>query len=100
MEKEKVVAYEKNAVGDFCVLKGFCISCGNPESQAPNLIEHDGEQCFFKKQPTTKEEIEEAMKAFRVCCCGAYHYKGKDKKVLSYLSTLGHRYDMKLKLDE
>jgi hypothetical protein len=43
--------------------------------------------CFFKKQPESPEELEKAIQAVNVCCCGAYRYSGNDPNVISRLDS-------------
>ena len=72
-------------IGDFYVTKDECITCGAPEAEAPDIIEHseknDG-QCFFKKQPETENEIDQAIKAMMISCIGALRYGGNDQKII------------------
>lgn len=78
--------HPKNANGDFYVENGSCIMCLNPCAVAPNLIGFDErtQHCFFKKQPEL-DEIEQAIKAMKVSCCGAYRYAGDDKGIIKKL---------------
>jgi hypothetical protein len=81
MERRKV--YPLNALGDFYVEDGMCIACAAPEHEAPALMAHDpnahcGYHCYFKKQPQTPEELDRAIQAVNVGCCGAVRYGGTD----------------------
>jgi hypothetical protein len=75
-----------NAPGDFYVENGECISCGAPESVAPDLIAWEtipGDphvHCYFKKQPADSFELKQAIDAIAVSCCGALRYTGSDPK--------------------
>jgi len=77
--------HPKNAQGPFYVVHGWCIACGVPHSLAPELIAAPEDQrdshCFFRKQPKTPEEIEQAIKAIAGSCCGAFRYAGSDKAI-------------------
>jgi len=73
--------------GDFYINDGECISCGAPQVEAPDLIEHgrsDG-HCFFKKQPQTESELDQAINALMVSCIGALRYGGIEEKILKRL---------------
>jgi len=79
--------YPENAPGPFYVEDDLCILCGGPEAAAPNLVVMNERHCFFKKQPESPDELEQAILAANVCCCGAYHYSGSDPKVISRLDS-------------
>jgi len=84
--------YSKNADGDFYVAYDSCITCGAPQAEAPDLIDHSKEgygHCFFKKQPETPEEIDKAIIALDVSCVGALRYGGKNESILNRLYALG-----------
>lgn len=85
--------YPLNVPGDFYVLEGMCICCTAPEAEAPDLMSHDPAahcryHCYFKKQPSTPEELERAIWAVAVGCCGAVRYGGSDETILERLSKL------------
>ncbi len=75
--------YPRNAPGPFYVANGECITCMAPEHEAPDLMGFDEEamHCYFKKQPSTPEELERATRAVWVSCCGAVQYSGDDPGV-------------------
>lgn len=82
-----------NTEGDFYVLDRSCIECQAPEREAPDLMGHDcperpGYQCFFQKQPATNDELERAIHAVAVGCCGSVRYGGTDPFVLRRLQEL------------
>lgn len=82
--------YPLNAPGDFYVVEGQCISCRAPEAEAPDLMSHDPEadcegHCYFKKRPSTSEELDRAIWAVAVGCCGAVRYGGRDEMILERL---------------
>ena len=86
--------YPLNAVGDFYVADGMCIACTAPEHEAPDLMAHDteahaGYHCYFKRQPSTPEELQQAIMAVVVACCGAVRYGGTDPSVLRQLAQCG-----------
>src|SRR4051794_15988361 len=91
--KPKHSRHPLNAAGDFYVVDGYCISCTAPEHEAPDLMGHDcaerpGYQCFFRRQPGTSEELDRAMRAVAVGCCGSVRYGGTDPAVLKRLAKL------------
>jgi len=69
------------------------MSCGFPQTLAPDLIAPVEEQrdhhCYFKKQPETPEEIDQAVQAVAGCCCWAYRYAGTDAAVKGKLREAG-----------
>jgi hypothetical protein len=81
-----------NAAGDFYVVDGWCIACEAPEREAPDLMGHEcaerpGYQCFFRRQPGTPEELERAVSALLVGCCGAVRYGGMDRVIIERLGN-------------
>jgi hypothetical protein len=86
--------YPLNTAGDFYVEDGMCLACTAPEHEAPDLMAHDpsahaGYHCYFKRQPTTVGELERAIWAVTVACCGAVRYAGSDAAVIRRLEELG-----------
>ena len=77
--------YPENVPGPFYVEEDMCILCGAPEAVAPNLVGMNEHHCYFKKQPTNSTELEQAIEAVNVCCCGAYRYSGEDPHVIRKL---------------
>jgi hypothetical protein len=95
--------YPENSKGDFYVENQVCISCGAPEAEAPGLIEHSKLEyghCFFKKQPTTADELDRAINAMQVSCIAGIRYGGKDKAILKRLYDLGLQAECDYKLDD
>jgi hypothetical protein len=77
---------------DFYVAYGVCTSCGAPQAEAPDLIDHSEENlghCYFKRQPKTDEEIDRAINAIAVSCISGLRYGGKDEKILKRLYEIG-----------
>jgi hypothetical protein len=63
--------------------------CHAPEDAAPELIQHAEEgHCFFARQPLTPDEIDAAVLAIGVSCCGAVRYGGNDPQILTRLTEL------------
>ncbi|MBZ5507790.1 MAG: hypothetical protein LAO78_20200 [Acidobacteriia bacterium] len=81
-----------NAAGPFYVGHGECMACGYPHVLAPDLmgweLDRQGRysHCYFRKQPVTSQEIEQAVHAIHGSCCGALHYAGSDREILKRLS--------------
>jgi hypothetical protein len=93
MSQRKFESYLENVSGAFYVEKDLCLTCTVPEAGAPNLIGFYGDpsgtncqsHCHFKRQPETAEELDGAIKAVRVSCCGTYRYAGDDPDVKNKL---------------
>lgn len=88
--------HPQNAPGPFFVENDCCIACGAPEREAPDLMAHEdseetGYHCYFRKQPSTPEQLDQAIRAVWVSCCGAVQYGGEDPDVLRRLSQLRER---------
>lgn len=84
--------YHENSQGDFYVENGVCTSCGAPQAEAPDLIDHSKLEyghCYFKKQPETDEEIERAINAISVSCISGLRYGGTNEKILKRLYEIG-----------
>lgn len=88
--------FRLNAPGDFFVEDGACISCTAPEHAAPALMAHaddddHGYHCDFRRQPATPGELEQAVLAVYVSCCGGVQYGGRDPQILARLEALRRR---------
>lgn len=77
-----------NAPGPFYVSDADCISCGAPEAEAPTLIASDDAGCYFKRQPTTRREVDQAIAAKAVACVQVHRYAGSDGRTLKRLAEL------------
>jgi len=89
MSNDQKPRFPLNAPGDFYVEDGYCIACAAPEHEAPELMSHDMAahgHCYFKRQPETTEELDRAIRAVEVCCCGAVRYGGHDPQIIERLS--------------
>jgi hypothetical protein len=81
-----------NAPGDFYVEDQACITCGAPEVEAPSLVcfsEGESTHCYFRKQPETMDEVEQAIRAMWASCVRALRYGGNDPGILRRLAELG-----------
>ena len=45
--------------------------------------------CYFKKQPETPQEIDQAVDAINGSCCGAVRYAGSDPEIIQKLKDVG-----------
>jgi len=78
----------QNAPGDFYVEAGLCTRCCLVHGEAPELLndpEQPFEECFFRRQPQTREEIEAAISAIGVSEMGALRYGGTDPEIIAKL---------------
>lgn len=69
---------------------GNCLWCGAPEAEAPTLFapfDETYKDTYFIRQPTTPEEIDQAVSAARVCCTFAVRYGGRDPEILRKLDN-------------
>jgi len=84
-----VKAYKLNVEGDFYVEDGECITCMISVEEAPDLMGFDEKEghCYFKKQPATEKEIENAIEEIDVSCCSALRYCGTDPKIIKKLTA-------------
>lgn len=83
-----------NAIGDFYVERDSCVSCEAPHAEAPDLMGLPGSSardcgCYFRRQPSTPEEVERACDAVMVSCVEAVRYAGNDRNILSKLYQRG-----------
>ncbi|MBI3821544.1 MAG: hypothetical protein HY289_02570 [Planctomycetes bacterium] len=86
--------YPLNVDGDFYVEDGMCMACTAPEYEAPELMSFDtkasgGYHCYFKRQPHTPIELENAIMAVAVGCCAGVRYGGDNCAVIQRLVELG-----------
>ena len=92
--------HPKNAAGPFFVANQECIACGAPHAVASDLMGWDQMQstlkpntfyphCYFKKQPETVAELQQAIDAVTVSCCGALRYAGSDPAIIGTLKESG-----------
>ena len=85
----------ENAPGDFYVEKNCCLGCCLPEGEAPDLMgfHEDGSgspansHCYFRKQPSTLNEVEQAIMAIRVSEIAALRYGGDNPYILRRLKA-------------
>jgi hypothetical protein len=46
--------------------------------------------CYFRRQPSTPRELEQAVQAVCVSCCGAVRYAGTDQGILNRFIEVGY----------
>src|SRR5262249_11010725 len=74
--------------GDFYAEQDCCVRCGVPQHVAPGLVgwsESGRGDCVWKKQPTTPQEFEAAIKVLQVQELTCHRYAGNDPAILSRL---------------
>jgi hypothetical protein len=88
VERER---YPQNAAGDFYVEKDLCMMCMMPEVEAPELMGFDQEawNCYFKRQPSTPNELAHAIAAVASSEIQGLRYAGNDPEVLRRLVDAG-----------
>jgi hypothetical protein len=82
----------ENAPGDFYVERDVCTRCCIPHSEAPDLLNDPNvefQECYFRRQPQTEAEVEQACMAVAVSCVGGPRYGGNDPEILERLRELG-----------
>ena len=87
-----------NAPGDFYVEARMCMRCCLPHGEAPELLNDPNEpfqECFFRRQPQTPEEVDRAISALRVSEVCALRYAGTDPEIIAKLRSrqCGHLCD-------
>jgi hypothetical protein len=84
--------HRMNAPGPFYVVNRDCMTCGYPHVLAPDLMawemNSEGREahCYFRKQPGTPHEIEQAVNVVKGSCCGALRYSGSDAEIIKRIS--------------
>jgi len=69
---------------------GDCLWCGAPEAEAPTLFapfDDTYTNTYFVRQPSTPEELEQAIMSALVCCVFAVRYGGTDREIISKLGN-------------
>ena len=84
-----------NSPGDFYVVDQACAACGMPQVSGPSVMSSNEEMvtsnhCFFKKQPETLQELQEAISAVCTSCFGSIRYAGVDKEILEEIVKRGY----------
>jgi hypothetical protein len=77
-----------NAPGDFYVQAGLCTACCLPHGEAPELLndlKQPFDECYFRRQPRTPAEVDQAIEAICVSEMCALRYGGTDAAVIDKL---------------
>ncbi len=89
------------ADGPFYTIPEECITCASPHEAAPDLLGWHIEQregkseeshCLFKKQPTTAQELDDALNAMKASCIDNLRYGGRDPHILHLMEARGLRH--------
>src|SRR5882672_2277680 len=75
----------QNAPGDFYVQANRCTRCCMPHHEAPDLMNDPDapfEECYFRRQPQTPDEVVQAMNAICVSEVCALRYGGRDPEII------------------
>jgi hypothetical protein len=71
--------------GDFYVEKNMCLACGIPHVVAPDLVgwvdDAERTHCYWKKQPETEQEMQQAFAIFDAQEAGCHRYAGHDQAI-------------------
>jgi hypothetical protein len=84
----KSKSHPRSVPGGFYVEDGYCMACGVAHSIAPNLFSQTEEEIwhrFGKKQPETREELDQAVKVLHTQELGCHRYSGSDPSMLAGL---------------
>ena len=80
----------ENVPGDFYVEAGLCTRCYLVHGEAPDLLNDPAEpfdECYFRRQPQTPEEVDQAISAIWVSEMCALRYAGTDEAIIAKLRT-------------
>lgn len=80
----------ENAAGDFYVEAGLCTRCCLVHGEAPDLLNDPTQpfdECYFRRQPQTPEEVAQAISAIWVSEMCALRYAGTDEAIIAKLRT-------------
>ena len=84
--------HPKNAAGPFYVVFDCCTVCGVPQALAPELFAVDPDRnntCYVKRQPSTAQEMEAAIRVVRTQDLHCIRYGGEDEMILRRLAEAG-----------
>jgi hypothetical protein len=90
MPTPKFTPHPQSTPGDFYVENEMCTSCGVPHAVAPDLmawVDGEASHCFWKKQPETSAEIDQAIAVLEAQELGCHRYAGDDPAILRRLSA-------------
>src|SRR5262245_4832705 len=82
-----------NVAGPFYVVDGCCTACDVPFEEAPGLFAYDDKShCYVKRQPGTKQEVNQMLIAVRASEVECIRYRAQDAEILRRLAELGQPY--------
>lgn len=82
----------ENAPGDFYVQAGCCMRCCLPHGEAGELMNDPSvefEECYFRRQPETPDEVENVIRAIWVSEVACLRYGGVDQTIIRRIHELG-----------
>jgi hypothetical protein len=88
MSERRYQAHPHSAPGDFYVVNNECLSCGMPHVLAANLVgwvDAETSHCFWKRQPETQEEVQQAIDVVLNSEVACHRYAGDDPVVMSQI---------------
>ena len=96
-EPRVIQAHPANAPGPFYSENDGCITRGAPRAEAPAFIGWYEERCgadthshcIFLRQPSSPDELEQAIRAMHVSCVENLRYQGSDPSIIARLRALG-----------
>jgi len=81
----------ENIEGPFYTVEiGVDCGCGLPESVAPLLLKTTDDrryQTYFTKQPSSPEEIHQAIEAINICPIHEIRYGGKNPEIIKLVNS-------------
>jgi hypothetical protein len=72
-------------IDDFYIEAECCLSCGVPESVAPELFGMGEHACFLRRQPVSHPETDKMLRAMRQSEVDCIRYRGSDHALLKRL---------------
>lgn len=90
-----------NVPGQFYVEDGCCLSCGVPESIAPDLFKwtDDGWHCYINKQPENDAEFDQMFEAMTSSEADCIRARTCSAKFFERLKSTGYESDQQLEDD-
>jgi hypothetical protein len=89
VSRVKLPPHPMNAPGPFYVEHGCCITCGVPETEAPQLFGSHDAHCFVRRQPETPNEADQMMDTMLWSEVDCIRYRGTDRDVIQRLGENG-----------
>jgi hypothetical protein len=82
--------YHLNVSGPFYVEDGCCLASCIAVAEAPDLLELDiaSSHCYFKRQPLTTVEVNDALRAIMVAEVRCIRYEGHNPYILRKIAQM------------